>query len=283
MAVGETPTQVAKVAEPPRALELVVPLRLRDTLAEVAGMVSLALLALRDFLRSPLTYAADTVSASWIVARRCAIPLALSVFVLGFGALGVEAGVVLDAVGSPDRTGGVYVTAAVREIATWVTAMVVAGVAGTAVCADLGARRIREELDALLVLGVRPTRLIVPWAIALTVVTPLLLLVAIAACVLSGVAAVFLLYDTTVGGFVATFKANFAPPELFAAMVKTALFGAIIATVCCYKGLNAKGGPEGVGRAVNQAVVLSFVALWVVNYVVTSLTLALFPELAGLR
>lgn len=246
-------------------------------------MVALITVALRDFLRAPTTFFKDTVEASWIVARRCTLPLALSVFVLGFGALGIEAGIVMNAVGSPDRTGGVYVTAAVREIATWVTAMVVAGVAGTAVCADLGARRVRDELDALSVLGVRTTRLVIPWALALTLMTPLLLLVAVGSCLLSGVAAVFLLYDTTVGGFVATFKANFAPPEILAALVKTAVFGAIIATVCCYKGINAKGGPEGVGRAVNQAVVTSFVALWVVNYVVTSLTLALFPELAGLR
>jgi phospholipid/cholesterol/gamma-HCH transport system permease protein len=260
-----------------------LPAPLRGVLAEVAGMAVLVVVSLRDFLRSPLSYWREIIEASWIVARRCTIPLAISVFVLGFGALGVEAGVVLDAVGSPDRTGGVYVTAAVREIATWVTAMVVAGVAGTAVCADLGARKIREELDALQVLGVRPTRLIIPWAIALTIVTPLLLLVAIAACLLSGVFAVFLLYDTTLGAFAATFKANFAPPELLGSLVKTAIFGVIIATVCCYKGMTAKGGPEGVGRAVNQAVVISFAALWVVNYAITSIILALFPELHALR
>jgi phospholipid/cholesterol/gamma-HCH transport system permease protein len=246
-------------------------------------MVLIVAVTLRDFFRSPVSYAREIVEASWIVARRCTIPLAISVFVLGFGALGVEAGVVLDAVGSPDRTGGVYVTAAVREIATWVTAMVVAGVAGTAVCADLGARKIREELDALQVLGVRPTSLIIPWAIALTIVTPLLLLVAIASCLFSGLFAVLLLYDTTWGAFAATFKANFAPAELLGSLFKTAVFGVIIATVCCYKGINAKGGPEGVGRAVNQAVVISFAALWVVNYAITSLILAFFPELQGLR
>jgi phospholipid/cholesterol/gamma-HCH transport system permease protein len=276
--VQRTAARPKRRVAPPRP-----PGRGREALGDVAGMTLLALQAGRAFVRSPPTYAKDIVEACWIIARRCTLPLALSVFVLGFGALGVEAGVVLDAIGSPDRTGGVYVTAAVREIATWVTAMVVAGVAGTAVCADLGARRIREELDALLVLGVPTTRLVVPWVIALSIMTPLLLLVAVASCVASGVVAVFLLYDTTVGGFIATFKANFAPPEILAALVKTAIFGVIIATVCCYKGVNAKGGSQGVGRAVNQAVVIAFIALWVVNYVVTSLTLAFFPELAGLR
>ncbi|HEX6388009.1 MAG TPA: ABC transporter permease, partial [Solirubrobacteraceae bacterium] len=154
---------------------------------------------------------------------------------------------------------------------------------GTAVCADLGARKVREELDALQVLGVRTTRLVVPWALALMIATPLLLLIAVASCLLSGAAAVLLLYDTTLGAFAATFKANFAPVELLASLVKTAIFGVIIAIVCCYKGINASGGPQGVGRAVNQAVVISFAALWIVNYAVTSLVLATFPELQGLR
>ena len=282
--MGRTHLQATRpVPVPRRSPVTALPVGIRRVLVEIAGMMVIVAVALRDFLRSPASYWHDSVEACWIVVRRCTIPLAISVFVLGFGALGVEAGVVLDAVGSPDRTGGVYVTAAVREIATWVTAMVVAGVAGTAVCADLGARKIREELDALQVLGVKPTRLIIPWAIGLTVATPLLLLVAIASCLLSGVAAVWLLYDTTLGAFAETFKANFAPPELLGSLAKTAVFGVIIAIVCCYKGLNAKGGPEGVGRAVNQAVVLSFAALWVVNYAITSIILALFPELHGLR
>jgi phospholipid/cholesterol/gamma-HCH transport system permease protein len=177
----------------------------------------------------------------------------------------------------------VYVTAAVREIATWVTALVVAGVAGTAVCADLGARKIREEIEALQVLGVRPTRLVVPWVVSLTIVTPLLNLIAILACVLSGVLAVVVLYDTTLGSFAATFTANFATPDLIGSMIKTALFGVIIATVSCYKGMTVGGGPQGVGRAVNQAVVISFAALWVVNYMITSLLLSSFPQLQAMR
>lgn len=269
-------------ALPRRALGA-TPAPARRVLAEIAGILLLLAVTTRELSRKPASYWREVVEASWTVTRRCAIPLALSVFVLGFGALGVEAGVVLDALGSPDRTGGVYVTAAVREIATWVTAMVVAGVAGTAVCADLGARKIREEIDALQVLGVRPTQLVVPWVVALTVVTPLLNLVAILACVLSGVLAVAVLYDTTLGSFAATFKANFAPPELLGSMFKTTLFGLIIATVSCYKGLNVGGGPQGVGRAVNQAVVTSFAALWVVNYIVTSLLLAGSPALQAMR
>lgn len=246
-------------------------------------MVTLASDSVRLFLSSPLAQWREIVGATWWIVRRCAIPLALSAFVIGFGPLGIEAGNVVQAIGAPDRAGGIYVTASVREIAAWVTAMIVAGVAGTAICADLGARKIREELDAMAVLGIPTTRLVIPWAAGLTIATPLLLLIATAACLLSGFAAVLLLYNTTWSAFSETFQANFAPPELWSAIVKTAVFGAMIATVCCYRGMNAKGGPEGVGRAVNQAVVISFAALWVANYAITSLMLAMFPVLHELR
>ena len=62
-------------------------------------------------------------------------------------------------------------------------------------------------------------------------------------------------------------------------MVKTTLFGAIIAIVCCYKGMTASGGAEGVGRAVNQAVVIAFLAIFAFNYVFTQVLLATHPAL----
>ena len=76
--------------------------------------------------------------------------------------------------GANDRLGGFFVLASIREFAPFVTAIVLAGVAGTAITADLGARKIREELDALQVLGVDPVKnLVVPRFLALMLVTGL--------------------------------------------------------------------------------------------------------------
>jgi len=66
-------------------------------------------------------------------------------------------------------------------------------------------------------------------------------------------------------------------------MLKTTLFGAIIALVCCYKGMSASGGAEGVGRAVNQAVVIAFLGIFAFNYVFMQTLLATNPDLANLR
>ena len=147
------------------------------------------------------------------------------------------------------RAGGV------REIGPLITAIVLAGVAGTAITADLGARKIREELDALQVLGVDPVKnLVVPRFLALMLVTGLFNIYAILFGIFGGMLAA-VVNGQPLGPFWATFFANTSTTDLWGSVLKTTMFGAIIAIVCCYKGMTASGGAEGVGRAVNQAVV----------------------------
>jgi hypothetical protein len=134
-----------------------------------------------------------------------------------------------------------------------VTAVVVAGVAGTAITADLGARKIREELDALQVLGVDPIKnLVVPRFLALMLITGLLDIYALVFGISGGILTE-ILYNQPLGGFFATLFSNASITDLWGSVIKCTLFGAIIAVVCSYKGMTASGGAAGVGRAVNQA------------------------------
>ena len=73
--------------------------------------------------------------------------------------------------------------------------------------------------------------------------------------------------------------ANVSTTDLWGSVLKTTLFGAIIAIITCYKGMSASGGAEGVGRAVNEAVVLAFTAIFAFNYVFEQTLLATHPEL----
>jgi phospholipid/cholesterol/gamma-HCH transport system permease protein len=212
------------------------------------------------------------------------IPTALVVGGFQFGATTVQGGQIDRLLGSIDRMGVQGVTVSVREICPFLTAMVVAGVAGTAVCADLGARKIRQELAAMEVIGVDPVRsLVVPRFLAMVVLTPLMSMIGVLSAVLTIALGSIYLYHNTLAGFTATFTNNFALAELFGSVIKTTLLGVIIATVCCYKGLNVEGGPMGVGRAVNQAVVICFVLIFLVNYTFNSVLLAAYPQLQGLR
>jgi phospholipid/cholesterol/gamma-HCH transport system permease protein len=170
-----------------------------------------------------------------------------------------------------------------REFAPLVCAIVVSGVVGTAICADLGARKIREELDALMVLGIDPVKsLVVPRFLAVMALCALLDVFALFFGTFGGILAT-LTYGAPLGPFFATYFANATVTEFAASLMKTAIFGAFIAIICCYKGMQAKGGAEGVGRAVNQAVVVAFLAIGAINYVFTQTVLATYPELSGVR
>ncbi len=85
------------------------------------------------------------------------------------------------------------------------------------------------------------------------------------------------------GPFWATFFTNASITDLWGSVLKTTLFGAIIAIVCCYKGMTASGGAEGVGRAVNQAVVIAIMGVFAFNYVFTQTLLATHPEIAVIK
>ncbi len=244
----------------------------------LGGSVLIALVSIRALLTPPwLSWAPEAVEQSWILIKRCMIPTAISVFVFGYGPVGVEGGLFFKALGQIDRLGSLYSIGAVREYVPWVTGMVVAGVAGTAITADLGARRVREELDALSVMGVDAIRtLVAPRILALTLVLPLLNLVGLVFASLAGVV-VELQDHGKVTGYLASFQSGFSTVDMFANVMKTAGFGFLVAVVCCYRGLNAKGGSEGVGRAVNIAVVQAFAAVWVFNFAFNAVYLAAFP------
>ena len=183
--------------------------------------------------------------------------------------------------GSIDRLGGFFVLASIREFAPFVTAVVMAGVAGTAITADLGARKIRDELDALAVLGVDAIKnLVVPRFFALMILTGLFDIFALILGVFGGVIAT-VVNGAPLGPFWSTFFTNASVTDLWGSLIKTTIFGAIVAIVCCYKGMNAQGGAEGVGRAVNQAVVIAFIGIFAFNYVFTQTLLATHPEITA--
>src|SRR5205085_10780769 len=156
---------------------------------------------------------------------------------IDYGAPGLQAADFLTLFGALDRLGGFFVLAAIREIGPLITSIVVAGVAGTAITADLGARKIREELDALQVLGVDPVKnLVVPRFLALMIVTGLFDVYAILFGLFGGLVANGV-NSQPVGPFFASLLTNASIPDLWGSFLKCTMFGAIIAVVCCYKGM----------------------------------------------
>jgi phospholipid/cholesterol/gamma-HCH transport system permease protein len=250
---------------------------------EVGDIVLLTGRTLSSTVRPPYPYGGEFVSQFLFTLRLCWLPLLVSTVAISYGAPGLQAANFLTLFGALDRLGGFFVLAAVREIGPLITAIVLAGAAGTAITADLGARKIREELDALQVLGVDTVKnLVVPRFLALMLVTGLFNVYAVLFGLFGGLLAA-LVNHQPLGPFWATFFANTSTTDLWGSALKTVIFGAIIAIVCCYKGMTASGGAEGVGRAVNQAVVVSFLGIGAFNYVFTQMLLATHPNILVIK
>jgi phospholipid/cholesterol/gamma-HCH transport system permease protein len=255
----------------------------RNALEEVGDMVTLAGRTVVSAMRSPHPYGGEFVAQFLFVLRVCWFPVLVSTAAFNYAAIGVQAVDGLRVFGALDRLGSFFILAAVREIGPNVTAIVVAGGAGTAICADLGARKIREELDALQVLGVDTIKnLVVPRFLALMLVTGLFNVYAILFGIFAGVVAV-LVNHQPLGPFWTTFFSAADTVDLWGSVLKCIVFGAIVAVVCCYKGMTASGGPEGVGRAVNQAIVISVLAESAFNYAFTQMLLATHPNILVIR
>jgi phospholipid/cholesterol/gamma-HCH transport system permease protein len=255
----------------------------RSFLEEVGDMMLLTGRTISSTVRPPYPYGGEFVSQFLFVLRVCWLPLLVSTFAISYGAPGLQASNFLALFGALDRLGGLFVLAAVREIGPLITAIVLAGAAGTAITADLGARKIREELDALQVLGVDPVKnLVVPRFLALMLATGLFNIYAVLFGLFGGLLAATVNHQP-LGPFWVTFFDNTSTTDLWGSTLKTTVFGAIIAIVCCYKGMTASGGAEGVGRAVNQAIVVSFLVFGAFNYAFTQMLLATHPNILVIR
>ena len=255
----------------------------RNLLEELGDMMILTGKTIWSALRPPYPYGGELVSQFLFTLRLVWFPLLVSTVAICYGAPGLQAADFLNLFGALDRLGGFFVLAAIREIGPLITSIVVAGVAGTAITADLGARKVREELDALQVLGVDPVKnLVVPRFLALMVATGLFDIYAVLFGIFGGLVAA-LVNGGTVGPFWNTLFANSSVTDLWGSVLKCTAFGAIIAIVCCYKGMSASGGAEGVGRAVNEAVVLAFTAIFSFDYVFTQTLLATHPQILVIK
>ena len=216
----------------------------------------------------------------WFMTRVSLLPTIL--VAIPFGVItSVQIGGVANQIGANSFIGAVNGIGVLRQGAPLVTSLMIAGAVGSAICSDLGARTVREEIDALKVMGISPVqRLVAPRILAA-------LLVAVLLTVVVAMAAMTTAFVMNVGGgqissgaYLESFVSLCQPTDLLVAEVKALIFGFLATIVAAHKGLSAKGGPKGVADAVNQAVVLSVILLAVVNVGITQAYVMLVPQAA---
>lgn len=214
---------------------------------------------------------------AWFLISVCVLPAVLIAIPFGL-VLVLEVGGLAVQIGASAIVGAVDAIGIVREAAPVITAILLSGAGGSAICADLGARTMRDEIAAMWVMAVDPIeRLVAPRVLATVVVALLINGIVAFAGIMSGyLASVFILH-TSAGGFLGSFSTFAQPADAIESMFKAALFGLLAAVVASYEGLNAKSGPAGVGEAVNRSVVITGVGLFLLNLLVTDVFLAIVP------
>lgn len=214
---------------------------------------------------------------AWFLVSVSVLPTLLIALPFGL-VLVLEVGSLANQIGAPSFVGAVDAVGTVREAAPIIVAIVLAGAGGSAVCADLGARTIRDEIAAMQVMGLDEVeRLVAPRMFAMVVVSVLLNGIVAMAGIISGYLADVTVLHGTAGGFLNSFTTFAQPADIIESELKAVIFGVLAAIVASYKGLSVRRGPAGVGEAVNQSVVVTGVALFVVNLVLTEIFLVLVP------
>jgi phospholipid/cholesterol/gamma-HCH transport system permease protein len=246
-------------------------------LRQSGSLFAMMLDTLRMSVRRPFQ-GRELVQQSWFIASVTILPTAL--VSIPFGAvIALQLGSLTRQLGAQSFTGAASVLAVIREASPIVTALLIAGAGGSAICADIGSRKIREEIDAMEVLGISPIqRLVVPRVLATMLVALGLNALVSVVGVAGGYFFNVVLQGGTPGAYLASFTGLAQLSDLWAGEVKALVFGFIAAIVACYKGLTAGGGPKGVGDAVNQSVVITFMLLFVVNFVLTAVYFQVVPQ-----
>ncbi|MEV6556044.1 ABC transporter permease [Nocardia sp. NPDC051756] len=238
----------------------------RDAVLEMLRAILTRRFPFQEFIKQCAFMASVSAAPTVFVA----IPVAVVV--------SIQLGALVSQVGATTFIGAVSGLGIIRQGAPLVTSLMIAGAVGSAICADLGSRTIREEIDAMMVMGVDPIRRLVAPRLAAAVLVSMLLCGFV---VFVGFATGYLFNVYAQGGtsgtFISTFASFAVADDLIVALVKAAIFGALTAIIACDIGLHTKGGPGGVANSVNAAVVNSALMLFATNIIITQVYNTLFP------
>jgi len=176
-------------------------------------------------------------------------------------------------IGAPLRYLGAAVgKAVVIELAPVLSALVVAGRVGAGIAAEVGTMRVTEQIDALDTMGISPIRyLVMPRFLASSVMIPVLTIFANFIAIMGALLVSILFVDLSSETFILGVKNSFKLFDIFAGLMKSAVFGAIIGLVGSHEGFYASGGARGVGKATTEAVVIASVLILISDYIMAFL------------
>ena len=167
-------------------------------------------------------------------------------------------------------TGILVAKAMITELGPVLTAFMITGRVGSAMCAELGSMKVTEQIDALRSMSVSPVRyLVVPRLIAGCTMIPLLTIFSIMMGILGGYLVSVYLFKMAPQAYFDPMPDYIVPFDMFVGIFKAWIFGLFIVTICCYKGIGTSGGAAGVGRSTTTSVVISYSVILIMNFLLT--------------
>jgi phospholipid/cholesterol/gamma-HCH transport system permease protein len=272
-----TPNRAGQEAEPEaRPLTSVVNDAIKTGLLAVQDYSVLAWKAVADIF-SPPFYFRDLLDQIDVIGVGSLPIIVLTGFFIG-AILVLQTAAQFARFGTTALTGDAVSLALIKELGPTITALLVAGRSASGIASELGSMVVTEQVDAMRAMGTDPGRkLVTPRVVATVLVLPLL--VGVADFV--GLIGAYFVAHMTLGLSGPEFwnHAINAPGtnDLIQGLSKPLVFGFIIATVGCFKGLKVRGGTQGVGRATTSAVVIASVSILVTGFFLDKLLLWLVP------
>jgi phospholipid/cholesterol/gamma-HCH transport system permease protein len=245
-----------------------------DTVDAVGEFALLAWLTLRAALRPRFPWLECLRQLETIGARSSTIVLITALFT-GM-VLALQTGIALARFGAKPYVGSVVGLSLARELGPVLTALMVGGRVGAGITAEIGAMQVTEQVDAIRSMGADPVqKLVLPRVLAATLALPLLTVMADVLGVIGGMLIAWSQFGIDPSFYVQTIVNTVTVGDFFSGIVKTFVFGWLIAMVGCSTALRTTGGTVGVGRATTQAVVVASIGVLVTDFFLTQLMVIL--------
>jgi phospholipid/cholesterol/gamma-HCH transport system permease protein len=241
-----------------------------DFLDELGAMTVFGIQVIIRIPRSPFEIREFMFQLYQVGVRSVSIVLVAGFFVGGIAAL--QFNHALSLFQAEVYLGGITTSGLLREIGPVLVAIMITGRIGAYIAAELGTMKVTEQVDAVRCLGADPIQcLVVPRFLAVTIMIFLLTIFGLIVSLVGGALLSNLLLDVNISYYLVNLVKLTTVWALINAMIKSVLFGIVISVICCFKGMSAEGGAQGVGRAVNSTLVVASIAVFLIDYIIASI------------
>ncbi|HAF28951.1 MAG TPA: ABC transporter permease [Bacteroidales bacterium] len=242
-----------------------------NLLNEIGGLSRFTLNFFRELVRQPFEHR-EMLKQSYNIGLSTLPLIGITAFIMGL-VLTLQSRPVMAQFGAESWLPGMVSVSIVREIGPVITALICAGKIGSGIGAELGSMRVTEQIDAMEVSGTNPIKyLVVSRVIATTFMIPILVFYSDAVSFLGSYIAVNLNGFIAFPLFINQAFDSLHYYDLMPATIKTFFFGFAIGLISCYKGYFSENGTEGVGKAANSAVVISSLAIFIIDLIAVQLS-----------